>query len=87
MDKQNAAHPYNGILLSHKKKKKWSGEFPGSWSGFQALTAGLDSIPGLGIKILQTLQYRFKKKTKKQDWSSDMHYNMDEPQEHQAEFL
>ena len=63
MDKQNAAHPYNGILLSHKKK--WSGEFPGSWSGFQALTAGLDSIPGLGIKILQTLQYRFRKKKQK----------------------
>ena len=83
MDKQNAAHPYNEILLSHKKK--WSGEFPGSWLGFQALRAGLDSIPGLGTKISRTLQYRQKKK--KKEWSSDMHYSVDEPEKHQAEFL
>ena len=65
MDKQNAAQPYNEILLSHKKK--WSGEFPGSWWRFQALTAGLDSIPGLGTKISRILQYRQKKKKKERN--------------------
>ena len=65
MDKQNAAQPYNEILLSHKKK--WSGEFPGSWWRFQALTAGLDSIPGLGPKISRILQYRQKKKERKKE--------------------